>query len=131
MHAAFDRVRAPGRLEVMGTQPLVIIDGAHNVGGAGALIRALAEEFAPAPRTLVVGLLREKDPAEMLAALEAARAERLVCTRPPSPRAMDPATLAEAAISLGLDPGRVDIAPGVDGALATRATSPAPTARSS
>ena len=56
-----------------GRQPLVLLDGAHNVAGAEALRAALAEEFAPAPRTLVVGLLREKDPIEMLTALGARR----------------------------------------------------------
>ncbi len=118
VHAGFAAVTSPGRLEVVGTQPLTLLDGAHNVGGASALVRALAEEFVPAPRTLVVGLLREKDPREMLAALEITGVERLVCTQPPSPRAMDPATVAEAAIDLGLDPDRIDLAPAVDRAVA-------------
>ena len=55
----------------MGHQPLVLLDGAHNVAGAEALRVALAEEFPAGPRTFVVGLLREKDPAEMLDALGA------------------------------------------------------------
>ncbi len=118
MHAGFAAVTSPGRLEVVGTRPLTILDGAHNVGGASALLRALGEEFVPAPRTLVVGFLREKDAREMLAALEVAAVERLVCTRPPSPRAMDPGTVAEAAIDLGLDPDRIDLEPAVDRALA-------------
>ena len=50
-----------------------------------ALRAALAEEFADAPRTLVVGLLREKDPPEMLEALGVDGVERLVCSRPPTP----------------------------------------------
>src|SRR5262249_54832653 len=65
---AFGRVRSPGRLEIVGRHPLVLLDGAHNVAGAHALRDALAE-FVPAPRTLVVGLLREREPAEMLTAL--------------------------------------------------------------
>ena len=35
----FARVESPGRLEVVGTQPLVLLDGAHNVAGAAALRR--------------------------------------------------------------------------------------------
>ena len=85
MHEGFARVTSPGRLEVMGTQPLILLDGAHNAAGAAALARALRDEFAPQPRTLVVGLLREKDPTEMLAALEVTGVEHLVCTRPPTP----------------------------------------------
>ena len=66
---AFARVQSPGRLEVVRRQPLVLLDGAHNVAGAEALRAALDEEFSDGPRTLVVGMLREKEPHEMLAAL--------------------------------------------------------------
>jgi dihydrofolate synthase/folylpolyglutamate synthase len=109
VHEGFARVTSPGRLEVMGTQPLILLDGAHNAAGAAALTRALREEFPSQPRTLVVGLLREKDPAEMLAALDVAGVERLVCTRPPTPRALDPVTVADAAIALGVDEDRIDV----------------------
>jgi len=114
---AFTSVTSPGRLEVLGHQPLVLLDGAHNVAGAQALLVALAEEFAPAPRTLVVGLLREKSPHEMLEALDAPHGESIVCTRPPSPRALDPLHLAEAARELGLASDRVAVVDDVDDAV--------------
>jgi dihydrofolate synthase/folylpolyglutamate synthase len=78
----------------------------------------LRDEFAPQPRTLVVGLLREKDPTEMLAALAVEHVERLVCTRAPTPRAHAPLTVAEAAIAAGLDEDRIDVIDDVDAALA-------------
>jgi dihydrofolate synthase/folylpolyglutamate synthase len=105
----FATMTSPGRLEVVGHQPLVLLDGAHNVAGAEALVRALAEEFVSAHRTLVVGLLREKDPAEMLAALDASQAAHLICTRPPSPRALAETDLADAAIAVGVDPAVIDV----------------------
>ncbi len=105
---AFGAVRSPGRLEVVGHAPLVLLDGAHNVAGADALRAALAEEFVDAPRILVVGLLREKEPHEMLEALGATSADRLVCCRPPSPRALDPEAIAAAARDLGFDPARIE-----------------------
>ncbi len=117
VHEGFARVTSPGRLEVMGTQPLILLDGAHNVAGAAALDRALRDEFPPQPRTLVVGLLREKDPGEMLAALEVAGVERLVCTRPPTPRALDPLAVADAAMALGVDAERIDVYGDVDDAV--------------
>ena len=83
VHEGFARVTSPGRLEVMGTQPLILLDGAHNAAGAAALDACLRDEFAPQPRTLVVGLLREKDPAEMLAALEVA-GRRAAGVHPPA-----------------------------------------------
>lgn len=116
------RVRSPGRLEVVGHAPLVVLDGAHNVAGARALSEAMTDEFAPAHRTLVVGLLREKDPVEMLDALDVAAAARLVCCAPPSARARDPRDLAGAARGLGVDASRIevvhDVADAVDRAVA-------------
>jgi dihydrofolate synthase/folylpolyglutamate synthase len=116
---AFRRVTAPGRLEVVSRQPLVVLDGAHNVAGAHALRDALREEFGDTARTLIVGLLREKEPHEMLAALgieELAKADPaglLVCCRPPSPRALDPAIVARAAIDLGMPEDRIEVVDGV------------------
>jgi dihydrofolate synthase / folylpolyglutamate synthase len=115
---AFATVRSPGRLEVVRHQPLVLLDGAHNVAGAHALGAALSEEFPASPRTLVVGFLREKEPHEMLAALDAKHVARLICCRPPSPRALDPAAVAAAAVDLGVNPDRVATIDSVDDAVA-------------
>jgi dihydrofolate synthase/folylpolyglutamate synthase len=115
---AFRAVRSPGRLEVLGHQPLVLLDGAHNVAGAHALQAALTEEFPESPRTLVIGLLREKEPHEMLEALDAKHADRLLCCRPPSPRALDPAVVAAAGADVGVDPARIETFDTVDDAVA-------------
>jgi dihydrofolate synthase/folylpolyglutamate synthase len=79
---------------------------------------ALAEEFADSPRTLVVGLMREKEPHEMLDALGVLEAARVVCCRPQSPRGHDPEVVAEAAYELGVDRDRVDVIDDVDEAVA-------------
>ncbi len=125
VYDAFTRVRSPGRLEIVGRHPLVLLDGAHNVAGAEALRDALAEEFAPAPRTLVLGLLREKDPREMLTALGLDEVAQLVCARPPNPRALDPQHIADAAIALGFPEAHIevvgDVAQAVSSALLSTA----------
>ncbi|HEX4493509.1 MAG TPA: Mur ligase family protein [Acidimicrobiia bacterium] len=105
----FAAVRSPGRLEVVARRPLVLLDGAHNVAGANALRTALDEEFAASARTLVVGLLAEKEPHEMLAALGLDDASLLLCCRPPSPRALDPEIVATAARELGFDEEQIEI----------------------
>jgi dihydrofolate synthase / folylpolyglutamate synthase len=115
---AFASVRTPGRLEVVGRQPLVLLDGVKNVAGAHALRAALAEEFAGSPRTLVVGLMREKEPHEMLDALGVLDATRLVCCRPESPRAHDPQVVADAAYDLGMSRASVDVIDDVHAAVA-------------
>jgi len=114
---AFRDVRTPGRLEVVGHQPLVLLDGVKNVAGAHALRAALDEEFADSPRTLVVGLMRERDPREMLDALGASDAARVVCCRPDSPRGQDPRALAEAAYELGIERARVKVVDDVHDAV--------------
>jgi dihydrofolate synthase/folylpolyglutamate synthase len=96
-------VKVPGRLEVMGRHPLVVLDGAHNPAGAAAAGLALVEDFAAARRVIVVmGCLRGRDPGELLSALGPERIDTVVACRPPSPRAQDPQIVVEAAQSLGL-----------------------------
>ncbi len=116
---AFAHAQSPGRLEVAGRHPLVLLDGAHNVAGARALRRALEEDFAPAPRTMVVGMLRERDPREMLDALGIDDVAHLVCAPPPSPRALAPNDIADAAIELGFPRERVEVAETVSEAIST------------
>jgi folylpolyglutamate synthase/dihydropteroate synthase len=58
---------------------------------------------------LVVGLMREKEPHEMLDALGVLDAARLVCCRPQSPRGHDPEVVAEAAFDLGVDRASVTV----------------------
>ena len=112
---AFASFRSPGRLEVVARSPLVILDGSHNVAGAEAMVAALSEEFPASPRILVVGLLREKDPALMLEALGARSAARVIVARPPTPRGLDPGELAAIAEDeLGIT---VEVAPSVSEGL--------------
>ncbi|HZQ26986.1 MAG TPA: folylpolyglutamate synthase/dihydrofolate synthase family protein [Acidimicrobiales bacterium] len=100
---AFASVRSPGRMEVVGRQPLCILDGAHNVAGARALAETLAEEFpGSASRVLVVGLLGGRDPDEMLEALEPDNVRLVVACPPPSPRALPAAAVVAAAERAGI-----------------------------
>ncbi len=99
----FAAVRVPGRLEVMGRRPLLLLDGAHNAAGMAALGAALTEEFAVEGRTVaVVGMLVGRDPSAMLAPLVAAGVSAIVACEPITPRAMPAAVVAEAGRALGL-----------------------------
>jgi dihydrofolate synthase/folylpolyglutamate synthase len=100
---ALASVKVPGRLEVVGRHPLIVLDGAHNAAGAAAAGRALTEDFAAAKRVIVVmGCLGGRDAGDLLAALGPERLSVVVACRPPSPRAQDPETVVEAAQSLGI-----------------------------
>jgi dihydrofolate synthase/folylpolyglutamate synthase len=101
---ALAAVRIPGRLEVVGRQPLIVLDGAHNPAGARAAGVAIAEAFGQASGTvLVVGFLEGKDPLEMLDALGARSARLLVACPAPSPRSLPPADVAAAGKAMGLE----------------------------
>ncbi len=120
VNAAFAQVSSPGRLEIVGRRPLVLLDGAHNVAGAHALRAALNEEFVTdAPRSYVIGLLQGKEPHEMLAALGADDAALVVCCRPPSPRALEPALVAKAAEELGVPAEAIEVVDTVAEGVAT------------
>lgn len=104
VNEGFAKVSWPGRFEVLGHQPLVIVDGAHNPHGADACAAVFAEDFDPAgQRILVVGFLTSQDPAAMLAALRADEADRVICCTPPSPRAVSARDTADAARRMGCD----------------------------
>jgi dihydrofolate synthase/folylpolyglutamate synthase len=101
---AFSHVSMPGRFEVMGHQPLVIIDGAHNPAGADVCAAVFLEDFDPAGRRLlVIGCLKGRDPFDMLSALRADEFDVVVCCTAPSPRGLPAQEVAEAARRLGCD----------------------------
>ncbi|MBA3803533.1 MAG: dihydrofolate synthase, partial [Acidimicrobiia bacterium] len=98
----FSAVEMPGRFEVMGHQPLMIVDGAHNPPGADTCSSVFFDDFGPVGRRiLVVGTLR--DPAEMLAALRADEFDVVIATTAPSPRGVDSRDVGAAAVALGCD----------------------------
>lgn len=101
---ALGSVRVPGRLEVLGRDPLVVLDGAHNVPGIESLARALTEELVvPGPTVVVLGMLRGRDPAAMLQVLRGAGVAAVLACPAPSPRRIEPEELTAAARHVGLD----------------------------
>ncbi|HUY63623.1 MAG TPA: Mur ligase family protein [Acidimicrobiales bacterium] len=99
---ALGGVTAPGRLEVVGRAPLVLLDGAHNVAGVLALAAALVELHPAGGAVAVVGMLHGRDPRAMLEALAAGGVDVVVTCTAPSPRAVPSATIAEAGRAVGL-----------------------------
>jgi dihydrofolate synthase/folylpolyglutamate synthase len=88
------QTRVPGRLQIIGKDPLTLLDGAHNPDGIAALVESLGEPFAAgrSPRVAVVSILDDKDAAGMLGKL-AATCDALICTRSHNPRALSPGTI--------------------------------------
>jgi dihydrofolate synthase/folylpolyglutamate synthase len=92
----------PGRFERVTAHDgtTVVIDGAHTPIAASVLADALTRHL-PGPRpTIVVGMLRDKHPADFLEPL-AATAGRWIVAEPQTPRAMPAGEIIEALRSLG------------------------------
>ena len=99
---AFAAIALPGRFEVLGHQPLVIVDGAHNPPGADTCAQVFFDDFHPeGRRILVVGTLRE--PTAMLEALRADEFDVVVACTAPSPRGVPVREVANAATAIGCD----------------------------
>ena len=88
--------RFVGRCERLRTDPLCIIDGAHNIDGARALGRVIDEVMADRRVTLVMGMLADKDYRESITLL-AGRADRFIAVTPDSYRSLPAAEAAEVA----------------------------------
>lgn len=63
------KVTWPGRLETINDQPLVILDGAHNLPGMQALVKTIQDDFADCDVYVLVAILADKQYELMLGEL--------------------------------------------------------------
>ena len=102
LRAAAAQTTVSGRLQVVGDEPLTVLDGAHNPDAVQALVQALGDVIGRRPLALVLGVLEDKDAAGMLGPLLGV-AERAWFTAPPSGRALSPAALQSLARQQGFE----------------------------
>ncbi|WP_253259281.1 bifunctional folylpolyglutamate synthase/dihydrofolate synthase [Subtercola boreus] len=115
---AFNSVTSPGRLQLIGTEPTVLVDAAHNPGGATALAAALTEYFSFDKVVAVISVLADKDAAGIMRALEPVVSE-FVVTRSSSDRAIDADELASVVVGIaGADRVIVELDPREAAAIA-------------
>jgi dihydrofolate synthase/folylpolyglutamate synthase len=108
---------SPGRLQVAGTGPTVVVDAAHNPHGAAALAAGLAESFRFSRIVAVLAVLSDKDAAGMVRAV-ADVVDEFVVTAAPSSRGTDPDELGRVVAEVvGAD--RVLVEPDLERALDT------------
>jgi dihydrofolate synthase/folylpolyglutamate synthase len=118
-------VTSPGRLQVVGIEPTVLVDAAHNPHGAEALAAALPSYFTFDHITAVIGVLEDKDAEGIVRALNGVVNE-FVVTQSTSDRAVDADDLATIVVAIaGAD--RVIVEPSLEAALDTARDSAART----
>jgi dihydrofolate synthase/folylpolyglutamate synthase len=104
-------VRWPARMEVLGWRPLVVLDCAHNVASAQAVIDTLRASFPAGPRTLLFAASRDKDLEGILETL-LPHFQQVIFTRfTNNPRAAEPGHLADLARKLDRKPVIVESNP--------------------
>ncbi len=79
-------VQWPGRLEIMKNNPLVVIDGAHNIDGIKKLTESIDLYFKYNKLVLILGILADKQVEDMIETI-APKAERIISVTPHSNRA--------------------------------------------
>ena len=85
-------VTSPGRMEIVETEPPLLLDGAHNPPGFAVLAQSLSEEYPTTRWVMVTGAMEEKDLAGMYGEI-ADRLLAVVATGIESPRAWSAADL--------------------------------------
>lgn len=93
-------VQWPGRLEILGRDPYVVVDSAMNGDSAEKLQRALHEYFPGREVILIIGATADHDYKAILKIL-LPLSQRVFVTQSRHPRAASPEVLAQAAAALG------------------------------
>mgnify|MGYP002870138399 CR=1 FL=1 len=87
-------VKWPARLEILGRDPLFILDGGHNPQCAEALARSLDKYLNGKRAVFLLGVLADKDYPAMMDMM-IPYASKFICLTPDSPRALSADDLAK------------------------------------
>jgi dihydrofolate synthase / folylpolyglutamate synthase len=88
------KTHLPGRMEIVHSDPRVMIDGAHNAASIRALIQATGQHIPYDSLIVIFGCCDDKDVDGMLRQLQYG-ADKVIFTRVNSPRSMFPEDLAQ------------------------------------
>ena len=101
--------KQPGRIEVLNTDPTIVLDGSHNADSVKALCDWVHGRFRREDRLLVVtGVLKDKE-YEKIAGMLAEIAYDLIVTEPDSPRKLSAGEYSAVLQQKGADPKHVEI----------------------
>ena len=100
---ALEKTRWPGRLEVLSSEPMMILDGAHNPHAIKALVATLQERFADYHKEILFTCIKTKALDGMLDLLETVPNSQLTLTCFDDSRATDEKVMQEVAASRKLN----------------------------
>jgi dihydrofolate synthase/folylpolyglutamate synthase len=88
LRSAVADLSSPGRLQLVRTDPAILLDGAHNPAGAKTLATSLMSEFSEKPLVGLLAVLSDKDVAGVVSELSGCF-QNVVATSSSSNRSLD------------------------------------------
>ena len=92
-----------GRFEIISKEPLVILDGAHNIDGMRVLVDSCKQYLKDKKISAVVGILKDKEYKKMLSMIKEVTSDVIFTLVPYQKRAFSPAEAKEAALKFGFE----------------------------
>lgn len=92
--AGLAKAKWSGRMEIVEKNPIVILDGAHNIDGISMLHKSIEKYFADKKITMLIGILGDKEYEKMLELIMPV-AQKAVFTEPHSSRKWDVESIGE------------------------------------
>lgn len=90
----------PGRFEVVGSNPYIILDGGHNIQGVKELIRGVRNYFNDKKIKIVCGMLKDKEYNDMIEELSNI-CDDFVTVTIDNPRALEAVEIQKQLINIG------------------------------
>ncbi|MEY9850433.1 dihydrofolate synthase/folylpolyglutamate synthase [Leifsonia sp. EB41] len=115
----FATATSPGRLQLIGVEPTILVDAAHNPAGAATLADAMRRYFDFDELTFVVGSLGDKDARGVIRALTPVASQFFV-TEPASDRALPADDLGDIVREEAGDEATIVYSDGLDALEAAR-----------
>jgi len=93
------KTKMPGRMEIISTQPRVLVDGAHNAASLDALMKAIGQHIPYDSMVVIFGCCADKDIPGMLERITSG-ADKVIFTKVDSIRTANPDELAARYVEL-------------------------------
>lgn len=92
IYAGLEKIINPGRMEIVNFEPIILLDGAHNVAGMTSLRESIEEGLIFNKFILIIGILKDKKIKEILDVINTI-ADEIIITKSHNKRACDPSIL--------------------------------------
>jgi dihydrofolate synthase/folylpolyglutamate synthase len=94
IYDGLEKIKNPGRMEIVSYEPLILFDGAHNIAGMIRLRESIEEDLVFNRFILVIGILSDKNIKEILDII-VPLADIVVVTKSQNKRACNSSTIKD------------------------------------